>query len=431
VNVLKIKKIVSVLVAYVLLLTVVPVNFLVSSVKAAQVSAQTNVEEIKNYDIMDGWCNKLGMYGNYGLIETGDKLYMVKENYSRIAYQSNYFIEGFSGVKDDNAYLYSTSDTTGKNVIVVNLKTFSNKIINMPSIAKNAWLDSSVMDKGGALWFSITNSDGKGSNAYSILRLDPSTSQTSEIKLDASKISNFGQLVYDNAGSVWYKTENNLDNTQKMVKLIYNNGIVSQEFNTNVKINRYNYMVNNGDVWFRKDHDSNYYFLQLSLKNGIFDTNKSIKTSVLASMTSDNNGNLWMNEYTFNKNDVHTLSKLENGQFVPKYTTRFGNYSDVNIADDNHIVIANSIFSSKKSRLGYEIINEKNKPSAPKVSADDTKNIIVGIDNTMEYKINDGTWTTYTAAPDLSGDKTVQVRVKAVNGSFPGLAATIKFTTNK
>ncbi|TXK80324.1 DUF4073 domain-containing protein [Paenibacillus sp. N3.4] len=71
-------------------------------------------------------------------------------------------------------------------------------------------------------------------------------------------------------------------------------------------------------------------------------------------------------------------------------------------------------------------------PAAPNVTADDVNNVILGIDATMEYSIDSGIWVTYNAssAPDLSGNHTVQVRVKA-NGAVPaGQSTTLTFTAN-
>jgi predicted CXXCH cytochrome family protein len=72
-------------------------------------------------------------------------------------------------------------------------------------------------------------------------------------------------------------------------------------------------------------------------------------------------------------------------------------------------------------------------PAAPSVTADDTNNTITDIDTTMEYSLDGTTYTTYDPAnaPDLTGDKTVQVRVKAVTGvNQAGAVTTLNFTTN-
>lgn len=71
-------------------------------------------------------------------------------------------------------------------------------------------------------------------------------------------------------------------------------------------------------------------------------------------------------------------------------------------------------------------------PPPPDVRAGDISNTIIGIDDTMEYKIDSGDYITYdsTQPPDLSGDHIVLVRVKA-NGPIPtGEAKTLIFTAN-
>lgn len=73
-------------------------------------------------------------------------------------------------------------------------------------------------------------------------------------------------------------------------------------------------------------------------------------------------------------------------------------------------------------------------PVAPLVSSDDVNNSIVGIDNTMEYALDEATiYTPYIAdiPIDLSGEHTVNVRVAAIaNVSNASLPVTLTFTTN-
>jgi len=71
-------------------------------------------------------------------------------------------------------------------------------------------------------------------------------------------------------------------------------------------------------------------------------------------------------------------------------------------------------------------------PAAPAVTADDKNNLITGIDATMEYQIDTGAWTTYDAAnlPNLAGDHTVLVRVKAKDEYPAGATTSLTFTTN-
>jgi peptidoglycan/xylan/chitin deacetylase (PgdA/CDA1 family) len=72
------------------------------------------------------------------------------------------------------------------------------------------------------------------------------------------------------------------------------------------------------------------------------------------------------------------------------------------------------------------------KPAAPKVTADDVNNTVLGIDATMEYKLDTATtYTKYTGTlPDLSGDHKLYVRV-AAEGINPASDDTVlTFTTN-
>ncbi|AWB46542.1 hypothetical protein DCC85_21805 [Paenibacillus sp. CAA11] len=70
-------------------------------------------------------------------------------------------------------------------------------------------------------------------------------------------------------------------------------------------------------------------------------------------------------------------------------------------------------------------------PCAPKVTADDTENTLVGADSTMEFSTDSGAnWTAYDPehAPVFTGNVTVQIRVKATYSKPSGDVTTVHFT---
>jgi hypothetical protein len=71
------------------------------------------------------------------------------------------------------------------------------------------------------------------------------------------------------------------------------------------------------------------------------------------------------------------------------------------------------------------------RPSAPDVQCDDKNNIIIGIDETMEYKIDDGEWIAYDPLnpPKFPGDCTVSVRVAATDLVPEGAETVLTFTS--
>ncbi|WP_139991840.1 S-layer homology domain-containing protein [Paenibacillus paridis] len=73
-------------------------------------------------------------------------------------------------------------------------------------------------------------------------------------------------------------------------------------------------------------------------------------------------------------------------------------------------------------------------PAAPSVTANDAANTITGLDTTMEFKVDGGSYVKYdgTNAPDLTGSRTVLVRVAedAVTGTPAGVAISLTFTPN-
>ncbi|OAB30164.1 hypothetical protein PMSD_20440 [Paenibacillus macquariensis subsp. defensor] len=70
-------------------------------------------------------------------------------------------------------------------------------------------------------------------------------------------------------------------------------------------------------------------------------------------------------------------------------------------------------------------------PAAPNVTADNVNRKIIGINETMEYNMDNTNWTAYAAdkPPIMNGDHTIQVRVKAGDNSPAGEITTIHFGT--
>lgn len=67
----------------------------------------------------------------------------------------------------------------------------------------------------------------------------------------------------------------------------------------------------------------------------------------------------------------------------------------------------------------------------PEVYADDENNVIIGIDEDMEYSVNGGKWISYTGSqPELSGSKLVKVRYKETSEQAAGKPVTLLFYKN-
>jgi len=68
--------------------------------------------------------------------------------------------------------------------------------------------------------------------------------------------------------------------------------------------------------------------------------------------------------------------------------------------------------------------------AAPSLVADDISNIIVGLAAEHEYRVDGGDWTAGPNGPDLTGDKLVEVRIKATAVTLASEAQTLTFTTD-
>lgn len=87
---------------------------------------------------------------------------------------------------------------------------------------------------------------------------------------------------------------------------------------------------------------------------------------------------------------------------------------------------------------GYEKIKDIQKafdlffaPPAPKVTADDTVNVVIGADETMEYSKDNGeTWNKFTNTDRFEGNQIIVVRVRAKGNTPAWKWTTLTFTSN-
>lgn len=100
----------------------------------------------------------------------------------------------------------------------------------------------------------------------------------------------------------------------------------------------------------------------------------------------------------------------------------------------NDVVVTAYDYKRDKDIKKLLISDSKIAQMAPNVTADDSKNIILGTTEYMEYSI-EGTneWHTYNKAnpPKFDGDKTVYVRHKGEMNLEPGLTQLLRFSVNK
>ncbi|MFC3800982.1 DUF4073 domain-containing protein [Cohnella sp. GCM10012308] len=133
--------------------------------------------------------------------------------------------------------------------------------------------------------------------------------------------------------------------------------------------------------------------------------------------------------------DANTIAGLANGM---EYAIDGGSYVKFNgtsapdLSGTHTVQVRTSATATALAGSAATLHFTPNAPAAPNVSANDTLNTIVGADATMEYAIDDGSWATYDPAnpPNLSGEHTVKVRVRASGSTPAGQAKTILFTIN-
>ncbi|MBB5147744.1 DUF4073 domain-containing protein [Ureibacillus thermosphaericus] len=119
--------------------------------------------------------------------------------------------------------------------------------------------------------------------------------------------------------------------------------------------------------------------------------------------------------------------KIDEGDWTP-----YNEQTPPNLSGNKTVKVRVKATNDTPAGEETQLVFTANPPGAPNVTANDTNNIIIGINETMEYKIDEGDWTPYNeqTPPNLSGNKTVKVRVKATNDTPAGEETLLVFTAN-
>ncbi len=100
----------------------------------------------------------------------------------------------------------------------------------------------------------------------------------------------------------------------------------------------------------------------------------------------------------------------------------------------NDVIVTAYDYKRDKDIKKLLISDAKVAQMAPNVTADDSKNVIVGATEYMEYSV-EGTneWLTYNLGnpPKFDGNKVVYVRHKGEMNLEPGLTQLLRFSANK
>lgn len=85
---------------------------------------------------------------------------------------------------------------------------------------------------------------------------------------------------------------------------------------------------------------------------------------------------------------------------------------------------------SKLPSLPVTVDNIAVQMPAPNLGHSDTENVIYGLENTYEYRIDGGAWKTGATEGTFDGTKKVEVRAKATKDKLPSASQTIQFTAD-
>lgn len=167
---------------------------------------------------------------------------------------------------------------------------------------------------------------------------------------------------------------------------------------------------------------ANYLLGKFDSKLATFSFDGENANNIVLSNKFDNNGIRW--DYSIdNKNTWKEVTFMADEPHKHQLTTK----EIASITEDNDIYI-HIVGTSYDEKNLYKI--DITKATLPQVYANDLENRVIGVTTAIEWRLKDtDNWTSYQdASPNLTGDKTVEIRVGANKTSLPSDSAKYTFT---
>lgn len=330
---MKRKRFFCTMLVYVFILTLLPVSFIMSKVKAAE----DTVKDYTKYNVLKYVILRSALYEDCGVAYTPEGYYVIKKDSSEPefkAYPRNNFYE--MGRVGENLYFYG-QDTFAS----VNLKTGqATQDVKIP-VNNDGFITEGVVDSNGGKWFSLYKYDSSTDKYnYSILRLD---SENKSSKIDFSNFSTIPEkLQVDSNNNLWisgwsrfYEIGRVSINNNQLSSTVYNLQGITKRIDS-FKVDK------NGTIW-ANDFDGD--IVELIESNGKLQVKNKYSDTIAMSIALDNKMTPWILSVGDESNDYcGKISKLENGKFIHKYNVNNELLdpwdSDVKVIDDNNMLIS-------------------------------------------------------------------------------------------
>jgi LPXTG-motif cell wall-anchored protein len=331
---MKRKKAIAVMLLYMFVITLLPVEFLTKVVKA-ETTTNSGVEFNENMI----WAIEAG--NGYSWFETLYGFYKISRNGKELVLDySSYNYLSAIGTKEDSVYLVE-ENTLGYDLLKSNATTKDISRINLPITDK--YIISQTLDTAGYAWFGLIGANATGEYDYYLMRINPdnvSNYTMTRIPQDMNYIFGMQPDVNNNIWFIDAWSTTDIQN-RKIARAYFDaskNAIVTQSFSVDPSIGfSIDYQADkNGDFWIN-DGESRTIKRYKITSDSKLQLDTQITDSFATSLTSDNDGNMWIASLTEPLGSAPAaLMKYENGSFVKKYDLNmlvpaFSVYNDYNI----------------------------------------------------------------------------------------------------
>lgn len=346
---MKNKRNLSLMLVYVFLLTILPINFLVQQVKADSSTVQNN--NVK-HDIQKLYTMLVDQYGDSNLLIAADetnnnktaKIVKLNSDGTSKTIKTNItdVYKGYLGAANGKAYYYNYGANGGA-INSVDLdngtdqKAYDVQIPNGYAI-KSIYRECGTRIKDGTIILNCY----KNSDQYSKrILLTIRNGKQSIIDTSTQGIDRISDCTIDNKGNIWAITDGNYD----LIKIDSNNNISPYNLNLSTGYRFCKEHIINVDAqdniwtnaWYQDKYQTSCVAVKISqsgtgVTSTLYGLDKGLTDCVLNSLTVDKNGNEWVS-------DDGRVKELVNDKFVEKYAVPV--YQDMlSVVDENHLVAA-------------------------------------------------------------------------------------------
>lgn len=307
---MKKRRFISALLTYLFVISVLPIDFFVDKVKAAEMSNNQT-----DYELSESYIYDSAVQEDLAILSKENGIYTNKDGQMEIRNKGKYTFGFYIGKSKEYAYFKNWDDT-----IEFNLSTGNYKILNLPISKRKTYIENAIVDKQGNKWLQMLDESNFNEPQRYIVRLTQDGTKCERLKLEGTTSYVYG-LKCDTQNNIWFQS--GLKN-EVIGKISFNENKNEFSFKT-FQISSQSELLSKfevnkeGDLFISSYKDGRIWeVLKYKQSNGkmIFDRIVDDKT---ASFSADNNGELWFLTKGDTSTSNYKVCKLETNGLNKKY----------------------------------------------------------------------------------------------------------------